>query len=156
MVTYYDRTLVNGTEWRQPEDAAVEEQVRQYLSQQWKCEVVEYPQFHGIDWFAAHDKKVIANIEFKGRNHPSTKYRTVYLSQNKYLTLLIASISVGVPGLFVARWSDGVVRMVDTQFLVPGQLGVAGTGQLRNGETRLQVEPMIEIPIEQMEYVGNV
>lgn len=156
MVTYYDRTLVNGTEWRQPEDASVEDLVRQHLADRWQCEVIEYPQFHGIDWYAVRDKKVIANIEFKGRKHVSGKYPTVYLSQNKYLTLLVSTIATNVAGLFVARWADGLVRMVDVTQLIPGNLQVAGAGRLRNGETRLAVEPMIEIPVSQMMELGRV
>lgn len=156
MSTYYDRQLIDGVEWRQPEDANVEDMVRSYLSEQWACKVMEYPQFHGIDWYAVRDKRVLANIEFKGRNHASDKYPTVYLSQNKYLTLLLSYLATGTPGLFVVRWADGAVASLDVGTVTPKELVVAGAGRLRHGETRLAQEPCLEIPIDMMMRVGHV
>jgi hypothetical protein len=156
---YYNRTaIITGTghiQWRQDEDAAIEALARQELGAMWGCEVVEYPMFHAIDWYCVIDNRIVGHVEFKGRNHPVGQYPTVYMSQRKYLTLWLSELATGVPSFFVVRWGDGTMRYLPISRVATGAPVVKGAGKLRNGEARLSVEPLFEVPVNDMLPIGG-
>ena len=149
MSVWAERTKVDGA-WLQPEDRTAEDQTRALLAAHLGCAVHPYPQFHGIDWYAENGKQVVANVEFKNRAHEIGKYPTVYLSQNKYLTLLLAYLSTSTPGYFLVRWSGGEVRGLTIAEWAPGRLVTAGAAVKRQGEARLAQEPCFEVPVSEM------
>lgn len=127
------------------EDENNEREVAAILERRWRCKLRKFGKLDPIDWWAERDGKVVAFVELKCRNIPSTKYATVFVTLRKWLDLLRAHEWTidGVPALIVVRWTDriGYYEITD---LPPGRLSV-----LRRREQRVEqdTEPAWELPI---------
>lgn len=132
------------------QEKAEEARVRARIEDVWDIEVTPYHQWDQMDWRGVRNKRTVANFEHKGRRIPSDKYATVFMSQHKYMTLLMTYLATGVPGIFIASWSDGIIKYLNVGDVIPRKLIEAGHNELRVGETRYAVEPCFEIDIDEM------
>jgi hypothetical protein len=137
------------------EEKSEEARVRRQIEDVWGIEVIPYHQWDQMDWRGVRGSRTVANFEHKGRTIPSDKYETVFLSQHKYMTLLMSYLATGTQGLFVVSWSDGVIRYVNVADMVPRRLMECGHNDLRIAETRLAVEPCFRIRISEMELLPD-
>ncbi len=161
MTSYYDRPairLVDGTlSFKSAEDDRNEREVAAILTnyfskQHGACTFCSFGRLSPIDWYIERDARVIGVAELKARNHASGTYPTVFLNVRKWVALTMASLGLGVPALFAARFTDGVffiwLGKVDAR-----QHSISGCFQARAVKSENDVEPLIEVPIEHMERV---
>lgn len=132
-------------------DERNEYEVAKILEKKWKCNIRKFGKLDPIDWWAERDNKVVAFIELKCRNIPSTKYDTVFVTLRKWLDLLRARewSTDGVPSLIVLKWTDKIGYLDVTQ-IPPGTMSV-----LRRREHRAEqdVEPAWEIPVKDFKTI---
>lgn len=86
-------------------------------------------------------------LELKQRSHESTKYDTVYLNVRKWLALQLASVGLKCPGIFVARFTDGLF-WIPVQDIDASKVSISGCARVN--KSRADVEPMIEVQISKM------
>jgi Holliday junction resolvase-like predicted endonuclease len=132
-------------------DEQNERDVARLLEKKWNCKIRKFGKLDPIDWWAERNNKVVAFIELKCRNVPSTKYDTVFVTLRKWLDLLRARewSFDEVSSLIVIRWTDRIGYYDVTQ-IPPGNLSV-----LRRREHRAEqdVEPAWEIPIKNFKTI---
>lgn len=151
--SYYDRepiTHIDGTlMFSTREDAAVEQEVAEVVAQVLRCEVRRFGRLAPIDWWAGRNGRLVGLLELKARAHPSSQYPTVYLNVRKWLALTLGSTGLGVPSLFVVRFTDAI------KFIAIGEVdasshSIAGVGRPRSRQSDSDTEPIIEVPIPSM------
>jgi hypothetical protein len=94
-----------------PEDRALQVDTADRLAMLWKCTVTAFPRFSPIDWYSHRGGQLAALLELKCRRHPSEKFSTVFFGVDKWLALQQASLGMGVPGLVVFRFTNGIYFM---------------------------------------------
>jgi hypothetical protein len=125
-------------------DRESERTVAAALEVAWSCEVQPFGALSPIDWFATRHGRVVSVLELKTRTHESGKFATVFLNVRKWLALLLASAGLGVPALFVVRWTDciGWMRLQD---ISGAALRVAGCAKRVKAVS--DIEPILEISV---------
>lgn len=149
-MSYYERsttTYLDGTPvFATAEDRSSEAQTARLLEQRWRCELRRYGELSPIDWFAVKDGRVSAMLELKTRSHEHDRYSTVFLNVRKWLALMLSEAGLGVPGLFVVRFSDSLYWA-----RVRGGMGRVAIGGCREiVKARSDIEPVIHVPISDM------
>lgn len=148
MTSYYQRTGIigpdGGLEFTSPEDEAHEREVANQIEAAWSCHLRPFGRLSPLDWYAERHGRLVGVLELKSRSHASTTYPTVYLNVRKWLALQLAAIGLGVPALFVVRFTDTVkwtrIGMPETSTATIG-------GCLRLVKSRSDIEPIIEVPV---------
>ena len=148
MTEYYTRqatTFVDGSPiFKTEQDERNERTTAQEIETAWQCSLHSFGQLAPIDWYAVRDGRLVGLLELKTRQHPRDKYRTVFLNIRKWLALTLTSIGVGVPSVYVVRFTDSLcwirVSQVDPRNMrIGGCLGIV--------KSRNDVEPVIEVPV---------
>ncbi len=129
-------------------DRQNEDEVRAVLERAWRCEIRTYGgTCEAIDWYAVRGATIAAYLELKSRDHYVSSYDTVFLNVRKWLALTLIQAGTGCPGIYVVRWLDDLryvrISEVDARAI---RLG----GCNRRVKSATDIEPVIEIPIEQM------
>lgn len=129
-----------------PEDQENENKVAAAIEAAWQVELRAFGFMSPIDWYAIRQGRLIGVVELKSRSHGQADYSTVFLSVRKWLTLLLAAEGLGVPALYVIRFTDGIrwVRIADVD---PRRLRIGGRAE-RRGHS--ETEPLIEVPVNSM------
>ena len=131
-------------------DKEHEEEVAQIIGRAWRCQVHEYGRLAPIDYYAERDGRLVGLLELKSRTHVHDKYPTVFLNSRKWLVLTMASLGMAVPGIFVVRFIDGLywipIAQVDARNITMG-------GTKKIVKSRTDIEPVIEVPIEDFEEI---
>lgn len=147
MNSYYQRnpTLVNGIPlFSNATDLRNEQEVAAELGKAWGCEIKPFGPLCPIDFYALRNGLMVGLLELKSRTHDSSKYPTVFLNVRKWLALRLAETGLGVPAIFVVRFTDGIfyipVNDVPTQ-----KITIGGTKHLVKSFT--DIEPVIEVPV---------
>ena len=128
-----------------------QERVRALLEQAWHCKLMTFGKLAIVDYFALQHDRICGVVEIKGARYESTKWGTALCSVRKYDALLRHQICFGVPGLFVADFTDGVwfIRAGDidhTKFSLKGR---------KDRTSATDIEPLIEVPVASMRMVKN-
>ena len=131
-----------------PEALANEDRMKADLEQAWECTLHHMPMYYHVDFFAERDHRLVAWVEVKQRNCPSTQYPTVFMNADRKYKHLLAH-SETAPAFFVVRWSDGVTRFIDVRDVDQAWLGEGGEND-RWGPGEHEVEPVFLIPIDEM------
>jgi hypothetical protein len=80
--------------------------------------------------------------ELKSRTHPRSQHPTVFLNLRKWLALCLAQAGLGVPAVFVVKFTDMVgwvsINQIDATRV---RLG----GCTRTVKSRNDIEPVIEV-----------
>lgn len=150
--TYYDRTPDALGFFATEEDRKNEREVADQLEKVWFCALRSFGCVAPIDWYAFRDRRLLALIELKSRSHPSTKYPTVFLNVRKWLALSLASAGLGVPAIFVVRFTDGI-WWVPLRKVNATDVRIGGCSREVKSET--DIEPVIEVRIVDMIHLGK-
>jgi|SRR5215472_2472305 len=147
-MSYYDRTNVvhlDGTRvFHKPEDSLAEREVAAVLEVAWKCQLRQFGALSALDWYALRFARMIGILELKSRTHALGDYPTVFLNVRKWLALQLASVGLGVPAIFVVKFTDWVAWAP----LVEIDATAVRVGGCRTlVKSRSDIEPVIEVPI---------
>jgi len=145
---YYARQARHapGDPFANAADAAHERQVAAAIERCWQCQLHAFAPYAALDWFATRDDMLRAVIECKARSHAHDRYPTVFLNVRKWLALQLAAIGLGVPAMFVVKFTDTVLwTPVGVEM---GAVEIGGCARIV--KSHADIEPVIEVPIEQM------
>jgi len=149
--SYYRRAgerHVDGTLlFKKPEDDEAERTVARLVEQRRGCEVRAFGALCAIDWYVMRAERLVGLLELKHRSHSSDRYPTVFLNVRKWLALLLASQGLGVPGVFIVKFTDGV-RWINVADVDARHHRIGGCK--RRVKSVSDVEPVIEIPVSEM------
>jgi hypothetical protein len=156
--SYYDRTPSmhpDGTRvFQTPLDRKREEQVAKVVEKVWNCRLRHFGSLSPIDWYAVRYDRLVGLLELKCRSHTASQFPTVYLNVRKWLAMLLASNGLGVPPIFIVRFTDGI-RWIDVREVNASQVSLAGCGQVRKGASIEDVEPIIEVDVRRMRVLAD-
>jgi len=130
-------------------DQPNQDRVKATLEQAWGCRLCTFGKLAVVDYFVLQHERICAIVEIKTRYHASTKFDTVYCSVRKYDALLRYQQCFGVPGLFVAHFTD------DLRFIRVGDIDhtrITLSGR-KDRKSATDIEPLIEVPISAMTVV---
>lgn len=156
-MSYYDRepiTHLDGTPiFKTAEDQEAEDLTAAVLEKHFDCELRCFGKLAPIDWYALRKGRLVGVLELKARQHEAATYATVFLNVRKWLALNLAAVGLGVPGLFVVRFTDQVrwicVNKVDAEKHKMG-------GTTHMVKSRSDQEPVIEVPVAEMHLLPIV
>jgi hypothetical protein len=94
---------------------------------------------------------MVGVLELKSRTHASDRYPTVFLNVRKWLALNLAAVGLGVPALFVVRFTDDV-RWVRIG-AVAGAVRIAGCRSIVKATS--DIEPVIQVPVPDMQALAS-
>ena len=155
-MTYYDReklTHLDGTPvFATTEDVRNEDEVARLCENAWRCDLHRFGQLSAVDWYATRVGRMVGVLELKSRTHESDRYPTVFLNVRKWLALQLAATGLGLPALFVVRFTDGVrwIRLADVNARA---VRIGGTRHIV--KSRSDVEPVIDIPISTLSILAT-
>jgi len=96
-----------------PEDEAREREIADALEKAYRCELVKLGKKGKVDYLAVRGGRVVAVFEIKARQDKSVTFDTLWIETAKVAFLDAAAHFFDVPGFFVARWGDGVIKLID-------------------------------------------
>lgn len=156
-MSYYARTTAMNSDgtplFATRNDAAAEDETARLVEQTWGAELHRFGPLAPIDYYAIRHGRLVGLLELKTRSHASTKFPTVFLNVRKWLALRMASMGMGVPAVFVARFEDGA-RWIDVEDVDASTARMGGC--LRVVKAASDVEPVIEVPVAEMRPIVNV
>lgn len=132
-------------------DAASEDDTARLVEQTWGASLHKFGPLAPIDFYAIRHGRLVGLLELKTRSHASDAFPTVFLNVRKWLALRMASMGIGVPAVFVARFTDDV-RWIDVEEVDASKARMGGA--LRVVKASSDVEPVIEVPVAQMRALG--
>lgn len=151
MSTYYDRRSTRNTDgtplFQTTTDRENEAMVAAVLSSAWDCEIRSFGRLAPLDWYAVKDGRMSGVLELKSRSHASTDHPTVFLNVRKWLALALAEVGMGVPAIFVVRFTDGI-RWVALSGVDATDHKIAGT--VKRVKSDSDIEPVIDVPVSVM------
>jgi hypothetical protein len=137
--SYYSRENVvhiDGTRvFQNAEDRAGEDTVAAVLARAWNCEVRHFGALSPVDWYAVRAERVVAIMELKSRSHDLAKYSSVFLNVRKWLALTMASVGMGVPAIFVVRFTDALT-FAPLSDIDPRAVRIAGCARRVKSDSR--------------------
>jgi hypothetical protein len=149
--SYYERLAVPHLDgspiFKSPNDERSETEVSALVERAWRCTLGSFGRLSAIDWYATRDGRLVGLIELKSRAHASGRYETVFLNVRKWLALSLASAGLGVPALFIVRFTDGV-RYIPLSEIDARRITVGGLRSIV--KSRNDVEPIIEVEVKAM------
>jgi hypothetical protein len=152
MNDYYSRTPATHSDgtpiFKTPEDEKNEQMIGELLGAAWNCTLHSFAKLTPIDWWAERDGRIVGVLELKCRAHDSAKYPTVFFSVRKWLGLSLAAVGLGVPALFVVRFTD-CVRWIEVANVDAEDVTISGCFPAIR-KSRADVEPLIEVPVRDM------
>ena len=152
--SYYDRVGSRGSDGKvmftADRDKVNEKEVQSIIEEKWLCELHDFGMLCPIDFYATRDGRMVGVVEVKSRTHSSYKYPTVFLNVRKWLSLCLAETGLGVPALFVAKFTD-CVKYIRVPDIDASRVKIGGTTKLVKSST--DIEPLIEVLIEDMQML---
>lgn len=148
MSDYYQRGNVvhlDGTRvFHNQEDVAAEDRVAAELQARWRCTMHRFGALCAIDWYARRDERMVGLLEVKCRPHASDHYPTVFLNVRKWFALTLGSNGLGVPAIFVVRFTDALMwtRVADID---AWRHRIGGCSRIV--KARSDIEPVIDVPV---------
>ena len=129
-------------------DARSEEEVARILEDAWPdTKVHRFGRLAQIDFYIWHRGYLKALAELKTRTHEKAKYDTVFLNVRKYVALMLGSIGMSVPSLFVVRFTDWIGYV--SIFRVDGN-SVRMGGCKARVKSHTDREPVILVPVHSL------
>ena len=84
------------------------------------------------------------------RLHAVDRYPTVFLNVRKWMALNLASVGLGVPSVFVVRFTDALCWCS-----VGLSMGAVRIDGRRDRRKPSDIEPLIEVPVAEMRRLGR-
>lgn len=152
--SYYTRENVvhlDGTRiFQNAGDRAAEDAVAHQVTRAWNCDVCRFGALSAVDWYATRHGRVVGVLELKSRSHALAKYPTVFLNVRKWLALQLAAVGMGVPAIFVVRFTDALT-WAPLADIDPRAVRIAGCS--RRVKSDNDVEPVIDVPVAAMRRI---
>ena len=149
--SYYDRstrTHVDGSPmFASKQDQATEHEVASMLEHAWHCEMRAFGPLSPIDYYALRDGRLVAVVEIKTRSHDAERYPTVFLNVRKWLALSLGQLGLGVPALYVVRFTDGI-RWIRVDKIDAKMTNIGGCRSIVKAAS--DIEPVIHVPVDAM------
>jgi hypothetical protein len=151
MNDYYNRnaaTHLDGTMiFQNEEDQKNERSVAERVEAAWGCSLRQFGKLAPLDWYAERHGRLVGLLELKSRTHAHDKFGTTFLNIRKWFALTMGAAGLGVPGIFVVKFTDGIwwkpIAEVDaTQHKIGGCFQIV--------KSRSDIEPQIHVPVESM------
>lgn len=150
-MNYYDResqTHLDGTKiFKSEDDERSERDVAALLEDVWSCRMRSFGKLSLIDWYAERAGRVVGVVELKTRTHTHSHYPTVFLNVRKWLALMMASLGLGVPAIFVVRFTDKTM-WIRVSSVESNSVSIKGCAKIV--KSRNDIEPVFEVPVKQM------
>jgi hypothetical protein len=146
---HLDGTPIFATE----EDRRHEAEVAALIASHWACSIRLFGALSAVDWYAERHGRLIGVLELKSRSHALDRYPTVFLNVRKWLALTLARVGLGVPALFVVRFTDQL-RWVPLSAIDPNQVRIAGCNRLVKSHS--DIEPVIEVPVADLRSIDRL
>lgn len=132
-------------------DRRHQREIADELERAWDCQVIDYGELTPIDGYVLKGGRLVALVEMKDRPHPSGRFPTVFIGLRKWLALQLGQVGMGVPSLFVPRFTDGIrwcrVSDIDARrFRMGGRHVCSGPNDW---------EPVIEVPVCEMHTLAD-
>lgn len=134
-----------------PDDTASENYVASVMEREWGCTVHRYGYLDAWDFIGVKGGKTAFIAELKTRNVESTTYQTVFLSAHKWFALSNAALGLGVPALFIVRFTD-LIAYQRFDDIDASNNRIAGR---RDRGERNDLELMIDVPISSMHVLEH-
>lgn len=154
-VDYYSRneaTFIDGSPiFKSLSDEQSESEIAQVLSKQWSCDCHSFGKLAAVDWFFVKHGRLSGVGELKTRSHDSGRHATVFLNVRKWLALSLAANGLGVPAVFVVRFTD-CVKWIDISSVDASAVRIGGCKKIV--KSRNDIEPVIEIPVLNMKQLA--
>lgn len=154
--SYYNRnaaTFVDGSPiFKTEDDERSEGEIGKVIEKVWSCECRSFGKLSPVDWFFVRTGRLIGVGELKTRTHASDKYPTVFLNVRKWLALSLAANGLGVPAVFVVRFTD-VVRWIGVADIDASVARMGGCTKIV--KSRNDIEPVIEVPVTAMKVLST-
>ena len=151
---YYKRNaaqFVDGSPiFKTAADEKSEDQIAAVIEKAWQCECGSFGKLAPVDWFFVRDGRLIGVGELKTRTHNSKQFGTVFLNVRKWLALLLASNGLGVPSIFVVRFTD-TTKWIDVAMINAKSVAIGGCSKIV--KSRNDIEPVIKVPVDQMAVI---
>lgn len=160
--TYYDRSgakhLDGSVVFGNDADRASEDEVAAVIETAWKCQLRRFGALSPVDWYAVRMERLAGVVELKTRSHVKAQYPTVFLNVRKWMALSMAADGLGVPAIFVVRFTDGIYWTSLSQIDPRGPNGYVPIGGCsRRVKADNDREPVIEVPVKALKLlVGDV
>lgn len=155
MTAYAERTgavHLDGTPiFQTADDQRNEREVADLVARAFRCEIVPLGLLAAVDWWAVRDGRPVAMLELKSRTHASTRFADVFLNVRKWLALMLGPFGMGLPALYVVRFTDGV-RWINVLDVDARMWSMGGTAKRVKSST--DREPVINVPISAMKVLG--
>jgi hypothetical protein len=133
-------------------DKSSEREVVELLEAKWGCEIKQFGKLCPIDFYALRDGRLVGVMELKSRTHAANKFPTVFLNVRKWISLVMAQQGLGVPALFVVKFSDQIMYQ-HISAIDASAVRMGGTKEKVKSHT--DVEPVIHVPIDSMILINN-
>jgi hypothetical protein len=150
-MTYYQRTPSLNSDgsplFAGDYDKASEREICAAVEAAWQCEVRPFGPLCAVDFYALRHGRMVGVLEAKTRSHQSDRYATVFLNVRKWLALSLYQNGLGVPAVYVVRFTDEI-RFVRVCQIDASRWVMGGTKGVVKSHT--DVEPLIEVPISSM------
>ena len=144
--TFVDGSLIFKTE----DDERSEDETAKAIESAWRCECCSFGKLSPVDWFFVRAGRLVGVGELKTRTHESGKYKTVFLNVRKWLALSLAAHGLGVPAVFVVRFTD-VVKWIDVAGIDASMVRIGGCTKIV--KSRNDIEPIIEVAVNAMKVL---
>lgn len=156
-MSYYDRKVVSFIDgspiFHTKEDEMNEKIVADAIEKSWSCECRSLGRLAAIDWTFIRDERLVGIGELKSKAYESTKFKTAYLNVRKWLALLLASSGLGVPAIFVVKFTDKIVWLPINEINTKN-IEIGGCKQIV--KSRNDIEPIIHVPVNSMKLLNNL
>jgi hypothetical protein len=131
-------------------DKASEKEVAQMIEGRWQCDLYPFGRLCPVDFYAVRDGRLVGVLELKTRSHHSGRFPDVFLNVRKWVSLLMASHGLGVPAVFVVKFSDQIgyslVNKISTN-----NISIAGCREVVKSHT--DVEPVIHVSVKDLMWL---
>jgi hypothetical protein len=146
--TFVDGSLIFKTE----DDERSEDETAKAIESAWRCECRSFGKLAPVDWFFVRAGRFVGVGELKTRTHESGQYKTVFLNVRKWLALSLAAHGLGVPAVFVVRFTD-VVKWIDVVGIDASVVRIGGCKTIV--KSRNDIEPIIEVAVKAMKVLST-
>ena len=123
------------------------------IEKKWTCTLHRFGLLCPVDFYATRHNRLVGVIELKSRHHPASRFPTVFLNLRKWFALTLAQNGLGVPAIFLAKWTD-CIRYVPVDEVDARRVSIAGCA--RRVKSSTDIEPCIEVPVESMKLLANL
>jgi hypothetical protein len=132
-------------------DERNEQRVAELIERAWGVQMRKFGRFDRLDRFGVENGVTRFVAEIKVRRNESNRYPTVFASAAKWFYLLRFGEALGVPGLYVFAFTDGVVGYVKADEIDARRNRIAG--RIDRVDAPNDQELIIDVPIEQLHRI---